>query len=172
MKTNKTLTRRSFLIGCGLLTLTTAGITLTGCGGETQTIEYPPKFTGAKTPLEIAEVEPVVTPVVEPVKPLGIAKADIILSQDEFDALTAKQYLNYSAKQSLLLYVDGDFYSMSNLCPHERGLLVAKSSNTIECQKHLGQTFDKKGTSNGYEIRSSLRLTRVTVQAREILCAF
>ena len=71
-----------------------------------QMIEYPPKFTGEETPLEAAEAEIAVAPAVvtvEPVKPVKIVKADIILSQDEFDVLTAKQYLNYSAKQSLLL---------------------------------------------------------------------
>ena len=83
--------------------MTTAGITLTGCGGEMQMIEYPPKFTGEETPLEAAEVAIAVAPAVKPVKPVKIVKADIILSQDEFDVLTAKQYLNYSAKQPLLL---------------------------------------------------------------------
>ena len=83
--------------------MTTAGITLTGCGGEMQMIEYPPKFTGEEIPLKAAEVAIAVAPAVEPVKPVKIVKADIILSQDEFDVLTAKQYLNYSAKQPLLL---------------------------------------------------------------------
>ena len=141
MEANKTFTRRSFLVGCGLLTFTATGITLTGCGGE------------------LFEDH-------EHTKPeeLVVTAKSLTLSQSEYNDLTTKEYLNYTAENLLLFYVNNEFYAMNNICPHEKGLLIVKDSNTIECQKHLGQVFDKDGVSNKYETRTNLMPTKVSIQ--------
>ena len=147
MEASKTFTRRSFLVGCGLLTFTATGITLTGCGGEL--------FEDHDHDEEHTKPEDLV-----------VATTNLTLPQSDYDILTTKEYLNYTTDNLLLFYVNSEFYAMTNVCPHENGLLIVKDSNTIECQKHLGQVFDKDGVSNQYETRTNLMPTKVSIQVR------
>ena len=162
MEASKTFTRRSFLVGCGLLTFTATGITLTGCGGET-TATYPDNKLvpeGGRPPRGDHDHED------EHTNPedLVVATTSITLSQSDYDTLTTKEYLSYTANNLLLFYINNEFYAMTNVCSHENGLLIVKDSNTIECQKHLGQVFDKDGVSNQYETRTNLMPTKVSIQ--------
>lgn len=161
----KELNRRSFLVGCGLLTFSSAGVFLTGCGGDNDNDndnddddhkgkgkdndndDYKGKKNdGKKVPVEATNRE-------------------LTITANQFKTLTEKNSVDVPESGLVVFSYNKKYYGFSNVCPHDGGTLKVEDGVGIRCQKHTSQTFDKDGITNKSRTRANIKLITLNVKS-------
>jgi nitrite reductase/ring-hydroxylating ferredoxin subunit len=146
----KILNRRAFIVGCGLLTFSSAGVFFTGCGESNSSNDDQKKDNYTKSSNKKVKVEN--------------TNKSITMTQADLDTLKSRGYINVANEQLLVFYDKNIFYGFSNVCPHENGELKIENETKIRCQKHTNQTFSDEGATNRARTSSNLRIQTLSIK--------
>ena len=169
----KALNRRSFLVGCGLLTFSSAGIFFTGCGKTDNDSDHKgdgkhndsdkdkdnnkdndknhdknDKSNNDNNNVTIKQKDRTIT-----------------ISSKDLATLKSKYSLEVPSERLLVFYYNNEFYGYSTKCPHQGGTLKIENKTTIRCTRHSNQTYDKNGITNRARTRKSLEKITLNIKS-------
>ena len=159
----KELNRRSFLVGCGLLTFSSAGIFFTGCGKTDNDDDN--KGDDKQNNKKIDKNND---------KDKSKNNNNVIVKQKDrtitispknLATLKSTHYLKVPSEKLLVFYYNNEFYGYSTTCPHQGGTLKIENKTRIRCSRHSNQTYDKNGITNKARTRKSLEKITLNIKS-------